>query len=290
VKRSNIARLIARSGCDSQTNSRVRMATANRQNLCPIIGALLISLGGCDTAKNRVLEETFEQLYTIEPSANITIQNGDGAVLVYGSNVNEMRVHAVKRAYRRERLTQIAIDVSTKPGSVSITTRFPPKSKWALFDRSGTVDYTIVVPAIANISRLDLNAGEVLLDGLRGQATRARLGEGRMFARNCFTNMDLAIRRGNLIVSYDWWEASNFSAQTNIAQGNAWAYVPGDAAFHLLAKTTHGKIDSDFNNPAVAELSSAEAAKIDMLVHGGGQATIKMRVAEGNIKVVEASP
>jgi hypothetical protein len=266
------------------------MAAANRQNLCPIIGALLISLGGCNTAKNRVVEENFERLYTIEPSANITIQNGDGAVLVYGSNVNEMRVHAVKRAYRRERLAQITIDVSTKPGSVSITTRFPPKPKWALFDRSGTVDYTIVVPAIVNISRLDLNAGEVLLDGLRGQTTRARLSEGRMFARNCFTDMDLAIRRGNLIVSYDWWEASNFSAQTSIAQGNAWAYVPGDAAFHLLAKTTHGKIDNDFNNSAVAGLSSAEAAKIDMLVRGGGQATIKMRVAEGNIKVVEVSP
>src|SRR5437879_6989644 len=114
VKRYNIARSIARSGCDSQTNSRARMATANRQNLCPIIGALLISLGGCNTAKNRLVEETFERLYTIEPSANITIQNGDGAVLVYGSNVNQMRVHAVKKAYRRERLAQIAIDVSRK--------------------------------------------------------------------------------------------------------------------------------------------------------------------------------
>jgi hypothetical protein len=266
------------------------MAAANRQNLCPIIGALLISLGGCNTAKNRVVEETFERIYTIDPSANITIHNGDGAVLVYGSNVSEMRVHAVKKAYRRERLAQITIDVSTKPGSVSITTKSPPKPKWALFDRSGTVDYTIVVPAMANISGLDLNAGEVLLDGMRGRTTHAKLLEGRMFARNCFTNMDLAIRRGNLIVSYDWWEASNFSAETNIAQGNAWAYVPGDAAFHLLAKTTHGKIDNDFNNPAVAGLPSAEAAKIDMLVHGGGQATIKMRVAEGNIKIVEATP
>ncbi len=289
MKLSNIARLIARCGSDSQT-TRARMPAANCRRLCLIVGALLISLDACSTAKNRVVEETFERLYTIEPSANITIQNGDGAVLVYGSNVNEMRVHAVKKAYRRERLTQIAIDVSTKPGSVSITTKFPPKPKWAVFDRSGTVDYTIVVPAIANISRLDLNAGEVLLDGLRGQTTRARLGEGRMFARNCFTNMDLAIRRGNLIVSYDWWEASNFSAETNIAQGNAWAYVPGNAAFHLLAKTTHGKIDNDFNNPAGAGLSSAEAATIDMLVHGGGQTIIKMRVAEGNIKVVEASP
>src|SRR6266446_8435123 len=98
------------------------MSAANCQKLCPIVGVLLISLGGCNKAQNRVLEERFERLYTIEPTTNVTIQNGDGAVMVYGSTANEMRVHAVKKAYRRARLTQIAIDVSVKPGSISITT------------------------------------------------------------------------------------------------------------------------------------------------------------------------
>src|SRR5436189_6018881 len=98
-----------------------------------------------------------------------------------------MRVRAIKRAYRRSRLTQIGIDVSTKPGSVSITTKFPLKPKWGLFDRSGTVDYTMVVPATVTISALELDAGEILVDGMRGPTTRARLGEGRVFARNCFT-------------------------------------------------------------------------------------------------------
>ena len=170
-----------------------------------IVTTLALSLAGCGSENGRVLEETFEQLFAVEPNANITIQNGDGAVMVYGSNTNEMRVRAVKRAYQRARLEQIAIDVSTKPGSVSISTKFPPRSRWGLFDRSGTVDYTVTVPATANIARLELDAGEILVDGMRGQTTRARLGEGRMFARNCFTNLDVAIWRGNLILSYDWW-------------------------------------------------------------------------------------
>ena len=191
----------------------MRSAPTKKRNVRQIVAVLLLSLAGCGSENDRVLEETFERLYTIEPNANITIQNGDGAVLVYGSNTSEMQVHAVKRAYRRSRLTQIAIDVSTKPGSVSITTKFPPRPKWGLFDRSGTVDYTVTVPATANILGLDLDAGEVLVDGMRGQTTRARLGEGRMFARNCFTNLDLAVRRGNLILSYDWWEKGTFTAR-----------------------------------------------------------------------------
>jgi hypothetical protein len=268
----------------------VRSLPSNRLKFRLIVTILVLSLAGCGSGNNRLLEESFEQLYTVEPNANITIQNGDGAVLVYGSNVNEMRVHAVKRAYQRARLKQIAIDVSTRPGSVSISTKFPPRSKCGLFDRSGTVDYTVTVPATANISGLELDAGEILVDGMRGAATRARLGEGQMFARNCFTNLELAIRRGNLILSYDWWEKSTFNAETNLAQGNAWAYLPVGGAFHLLAKAVHGEIFNDFESRAVAESAAAKGMKVDALVNGGGEATIKFRVREGNIKIVEASP
>jgi hypothetical protein len=250
----------------------------------------LLSLAGCGSGNDRLLEESFEQLYAVEPNANITIQNGDGAVLVYGSNVNEMRVHAVKRAYRRARLTQIAIDVSTKPGSVSITTKFPLRSKWGLFDRSGTVDYTVTVPATANISGLELDAGEILVDGMRGPTMRARLGQGRMFARNCFTNLDLAIWRGNLILSYDWWEKSAFTARANLAQGNAWAYLPVGGAFHLLAEAVRGEIFNDFETHSLAESAADRGMKVDALVNGGGEATIKFQVTEGNIKIVEARP
>jgi hypothetical protein len=268
----------------------VRSAPTKKRNVRQIVAVLLLSLAGCGSENDRVVEETFEQLYTVEPNANITIQNGDGAVMVYGSNTSEMQVHAAKRAYQRARLKQIAIDVSTRPGSVSITTKFPPRPKWGLFDRSGTVDYTVVVPATANILGLELDAGEILVDGMRGPTTRARLGEGRMFARNCFTNLDLAIRHGNLILSYDWWEKSTFTAEAYLAQGNAWAYLPVDAAFHLFAKAVHGEIFNDFETHAVSESAAARGMKVDAPVNGGGEATIKFRVTEGNIKIVETSP
>ena len=56
-------------------------------------------LNGCGSADNRVLEETFERVYTIEPSARLTIQNRDGVVSIYGSETGEMRIDAVKKAY-----------------------------------------------------------------------------------------------------------------------------------------------------------------------------------------------
>ena len=254
-----------------------------------IVAVLLLSLAGCGSESDRVLEETFERLYTIQPNTDISIQNGDGAVLVYGSNTNEMQDHATKKAYSRTRLKEIAIDVSVQPTSVSIKVRLPPKPTWALFDRSGTVDCTIVVPATTNISQLRLDAGEVFVDGMRGRSLRAWLGDGRMFAHNCFADVDLALQRGNLTISYDWWEHGTFSVQANVARGNAWAFLPSDAAFRLVAETLHGKLASDFDDTA-AQTTPAGAEKIDTLVHGGGKAAIQVRTANGEIKIVEANP
>jgi hypothetical protein len=247
-------------------------------------------LTGCGSGDNRVLQEVVEQVYSIDPSANISIQNRDGAVLVYGSDGNELRVRCIKKAYSHERLNQIAIDVSTKPGAVSVTAKVPPQPKWAFSDHSGTIDCTIVVPATASISALDLNAGEVLLDSMRGPEVRARLNDGRIFARNCFTNLDLTVNRGTLALSYEWWQKEKFLAQATMIQGNTWVWLPSEAAFHLLARAAHGKIANDFNNHPVSAHSSGSEMKIDQIVNGGGSATINVRVEKGNIKIAEANP
>jgi hypothetical protein len=268
----------------------VRSPLTKRRNFRPVVAVLLLSLVGCGSESDPVLEETFQRLYTVQPTADITIQNHDGAILIYGSNTNEMQVLATKKAYSSMRLKQIAIDVSLRPTSVSINVECPPKPKWALFDRSATVDCTIVIPATANISQLRLGAGEVLVDGMHGRSVHAWLGDGRMVAHNCFADVDLALQRGNLTLSYDWWDQRTFSVRGNIAQGNAWAFLPSTAAFHLVAETAHGKIGSDFDDLPVARSVSAGPVKVDMLVNGGGKAAVKVNAANGDIKIVEANP
>ena len=247
-------------------------------------------LSGCGSGNNHVLEEVSEKVYTVEPDASISIHNQAGAISVYGSNVNEVRVRSVKKAYSHERLNQIAIDVSANPGAVSVTARFPSQPAWAFSDRSGTVDCTIVVPATASISALHLNAGEVLLDSMRGRELRARLNDGRVFARNCFTNLDLTVNRGTLVLSYDWWQREQFSAQVNVGQGNAWVFLPTDSAFHLLAHAGRGKILNDFNNVPLTANSSAREMKIDQIINGGGSTRLNVRVEKGDIKIAEANP
>jgi hypothetical protein len=266
----------------------VRSGISYRQAIRLVLAVWLPTLAGCESATERTLEETFEQVYAIQPTANVTVTNGDGAVFVYGSNINEMRVEAIKKAYTRERLKQIAVNVSVQEGSISIETSIPKKQKWGFSDRSGTVDYTIVVPATANLSRLQLGDGEVVVDGMRGEAVRARLRNGRVFAHNCFSNVEFTLDRGTLTLAYEWWETRKFSIQANITRGNAWALLPSDAAFHLIAETGDGKIENDFEKSA--ERGAEEITKTDTLIHDGGQAALRIHATEGNIKIVEANP
>jgi hypothetical protein len=266
----------------------VRSATFNQQSFRLIFVAYSLSLIGCGPASDRVLEETVEKSYKIEPTASISIKNVDGSIQVYGSPAREMTLQAIKRAYAPKRLKQITVDVSVQPGTIAIETTFPREPTWGLRDRSGTVDYTIVVPDTASISQLELANGEVSIEEMRGQSVHARLGTGRFFAHNCFSNVNATVGRGTLTLAYDWWEPGKFSIQTNIADGNAWGFLPTDAAFHLIAETIHGKIASDFI--AVEEHRAQAITKVDMLVNGGGETQIKMHATEGNIKVVGQNP
>jgi len=266
----------------------VPSASFNQQSFRLALVVCSLSLIGCGSANDRVLEETIEQSYKIEPTARISIKNVDGSIHVYGAPANEMTLQATKRAYTPSRLKQIAVNVSVQPGGVAIETNLPKKPKWGGFDRSGTVDYTIVLPDTASISGLELANGEVSVEGMRGQSVHAHLGNGRMFDHNCFSNVDVTVGRGTLTLAYEWWEPGKFSVQANIANGNAIAFFPSDAVFHLIAETVHGRIASDF--APEGERRAEPTAKIDMSVNGGGDVGIKLSATEGNIKIVEQNP
>src|SRR3954470_2834229 len=112
------------------------------------------------------LEEIIDQKFDVDPNVTLSVQNIDGAIRVYAAEEPVVIVQAVKKAYNAERLKGIAVDTKATPTSVAITTNFPPR-KNVLSDRSGTVDYIIVVPQTAKITQLELTNGEILVEGLR---------------------------------------------------------------------------------------------------------------------------
>jgi hypothetical protein len=248
----------------------------------------VILLGACGGGIKQPLERGTDVSYDVDPSVNFSITSQDGTIRIYGSDFPELRVHTVKKAYSAARLDKIEQKIAVQTDSVSITTEFPPRPKWGWADRSGTVDYTIILPQAATISRVNLENGELVIEGIREGAVHARLGSGLMFVRNCFSDANVAVRTGNLTLSYDWWEEIPFTSAGSVHKGNVWTFIPGEAAFHLSAEAPSGRISNDFSEKE--ERRPEPPRKIDMIVHGGDSASLSIRADHGNIRIAETNP
>lgn len=252
--------------------------------ILPVIAALFVGcgLGGGD----RTLEELVEQTYKIDATATLSLSNTDGSIRVYGTDTTEIKLQAVKKTYSAERLRKISVNVSSQPGSISIETNYPPKKTWALGDRSGTVDYTLVVPRTCKISRLDLGNGEILIDGMQGEFVQANLVNGRLYAHNCFCDAHLNVITGGLDVSYNLWEQRKFSIDAQIVNGHMHVFIPGDASFHVVAETEDGEIDNAFAEQA--QRNGDDVSKIDLVIGTTPGLELRLRAKNGNIQIGEA--
>jgi hypothetical protein len=253
-----------------------------------ILSAIPALFAGCGfNSSDRIVEETFEQTYQVDPGATVSLSNQDGSIRIYGADIKEIRLEATKKAYSIERLGKISVNVAATPDSVSITTSYPPRKRWGLADRSGTVDYILVVPQTCKISNASLANGEMLIDGMRGEFVNAHLKNGRLFGRNCFGNIRLSVAMGGLDIDYDWWEDRKFSINVEVENGGIHAFIPADASFHLMADAESGRISNDF---AEQQQRHADDRKIDMLIGPAPKSEVILRARDGNIDLGATSP
>jgi hypothetical protein len=231
-----------------------------------------------------LLEEVVEQKYSVDAKATLSVQNIDGSIRVYAADEPEIRIQAIKKAYDRERLEAIVVDVKATQSGVAITTTFPPR-KNAISDRSGTVDYIIVVPQTARVTDLNLTNGEVLVEGLRpGGSAKARLVNGWMAGHNCFGDLDLAVETGRLDVAYDWWENHQFSIKAFSSRGNIRGFFPGDTSINLSATATEGRIANAFA-PKKANAAEELIHSVAEVIGSDAEAVVSLETRRGNIRI-----
>ncbi|MCA1658813.1 MAG: hypothetical protein LC627_05900 [Verrucomicrobiaceae bacterium] len=229
-----------------------------------------------------VLEEIVEQKYILEPNATLSISNTDGSIRVYGSDGPEISIQAVKKAYTAERLKGIVVDVKATSNSVAINTTFPPR-KNAVSDRSGTVDYILIVPQTTRITRLDLTNGEVLVEGLRGGSATAHLINGWLAGHNCFADLALTVGTGRLDVGYDWWENHKFSVKASSTRGTIRAFLPSDSSVMLNASAPTGRIANGFDPQKTTAADVVHS--VNTAIGPNAEAVIDLKAADGNIRI-----
>jgi len=228
------------------------------------------------------LEEALEQKYDLDANATLSVANTDGSIRVYAHELPGIIIRAFKKAYTEERLRGIVVDVKATRSSVAITTNFPPR-KNALSDRSGTVDYIIIVPPTLRITDLRLTNGELLVDGLRGGSANAHLVNGWLGGHNCFSDLNLTVENGRLDVAYDWWENDKFSVKASSTHGNVRAILPSDASVSLSATALEGRVANSFETTKTSPGDVIHS--VATVIGPDAEAAISLEAGRGNIRI-----
>jgi hypothetical protein len=231
------------------------------------------------------LAEKIEQKYNLPPNAEITVRNTGGTIYIYGAEEDELRIVARKKAYSQARLDAISVHVLIEGNKAVVDTMFPPRREGlGLHDRSGTVDYVIVVPQRCTLSQVELATGEILISGLRGPAVNARLTTGRIVAQNCFTALHLTTGRGGIGVFYQWWVDEPVSLLAELAHGDIRLALPDAPAVRLDAATVTGQIANAFGE----ERGQNTGRTLQTTIGADDGAEFKLRVNDGNIRIEKA--
>ena len=249
---------------------------------------VIFLLFGCNskTEDGRLGNEVIEQTYKVEPNASVRIANNRGSVSVRGIEASEVRMRAVKRAASVAQLNDITVNVTAEPGDVSLKTALLRQKKMPFFANTSAVDYTLSVPRNARIARLDVDDGNVSIDGIQDADVRANVVNGQLEIRNCCGDLKVAVANGALSLMYGRCEGPYFSADAQVLNGNARLSIARGASLRVRAETLNGRITN--NMAPNVELNGQASRKAEMSFGNGRRSDLSVRVTSGDITIVPA--
>lgn len=253
---------------------------------CGFAGVSILWLAGPLLQAGGVVDASSTQTFTVGANPSITVHNTDGRIYVYGSEDNQIVVKAYKRAFSKERLDKIAVNVAQNGDAISVDAIYPPAEKRLFADRSGTVELTLLVPQKCAVTKLELSQGEVYVEGIRGPGIDVQLTGGRITFLSCFSPTRVSVGTGGIDIIYNWWEESAFSFDAAVTKGDIILHLPPKiAALDLDAAAGKGSVRDNFTEDQ-DETEDAETLKTQ--IGGGSDIVFKLRTKDGNIRIVKS--
>jgi DUF4097 and DUF4098 domain-containing protein YvlB len=249
--------------------------------------ALLLATG-CSKQVERESIEVVEKTYSIDPTARLKIRNLRGSISIHGADTQELKLRATKKTASAAQLQDINVSVAAEPGSVSISTSMLPQKKRSPSGGAGSVDYDLVVPRSINIARLELEDGNVLIEGMEDEDVRADVVDGQVVIRKSCANIHVAIANGDLDLSLGDCGQHSFVTDAQVTHGKAKILLPREASIHLRAQTERGTVSNDFTD--MVEVKGGSTRKVDVSLGSGARSQLTVRVTTGDIRIAALAP
>ncbi|HEY0765871.1 MAG TPA: DUF4097 family beta strand repeat-containing protein [Pyrinomonadaceae bacterium] len=234
------------------------------------------------------MREEFHQTYSISPTGRVSLENINGDVQIKVWDRPAVQVDAVKKAYRKDRLSEATIDVNATEENIRIKTEYPDgpqnfrggQGRW---DNPATVDYTLTVPRRAMLESIELVNGSCDIDGVEGNVKASSIN-GRLSAKGLLGEARLSTINGPLNASFNQLDESKPISLGSV-NGSVTLVIPSNSNASVRAGTVHGGISSDF----ALKVKHGEYVghSMDGQIGNGGP-KIKLGNVNGGIRVARA--
>lgn len=235
---------------------------------------------------NQELTEEFHQTYPLNANGRVSIENINGGVRISVWDQNMVKVDAVKRAYKKERLDEAKVDVSTTADSVRIRTEYPDRNQSfsdnesRRYNNPAEVEYTLTIPRKARIDSADLVNGSLEIEGAEGDV-KAACVNGNVKARGLTGEVKLSTVNGGVEATIARLEESK-STSLNSVNGSIVLTIPADSSAQVKASTIHGSITNDFG----LQVNDGEYVGHDLSCQiGNGGPRIRLSNVNGSIAI-----
>lgn len=195
------------------------------------------------------VREEFHQTYPLSNTGRVSLENINGGVQIKIWDRAAVQVDAVKRAYRRERLTEAKIEVTSTEDNIRINTEYPERnlnfrSDDRRYDNPAIVEYTLTIPRKAVLDSVELVNGSLDIDGVEGNVKASSIN-GKVVARGLMGEAKLSTINGQLHATFTQLEESK-PISLNSVNGNVFLIIPSNSNASIRAGTVHGGISNDF--------------------------------------------
>jgi Toastrack DUF4097 len=222
------------------------------------------------------ISKDFDQSYPLRAGGSFDLQNVNGTVEVQGWDRDQVEVHAVKTARHKESdLDRVSIEVSARPGAVSVSTRYPQNEGVEV-----AVEYTIHVPRGARVEHVGTVNGTLRIAGV-SEVGDLRTVNGDIEVFEAGGDVHAHTTNGNVHLELPYLPgASGASAETT--NGSVLLAVPADVHADLEVLCLNGNFLSEL--PMQVEESLRPRETRGKLGRGG--MPIRLRTINGGIRVV----
>ena len=234
------------------------------------------------------VREEFHQNYPLSPTGRVSLENINGDVQIKVWDRAAVQVDAVKRAYRKDRLTEANIEVNATEENIRIKTEYPDetqnfRSGQGRYDNPATVDYSLTVPRKAVLESIELVNGSCDIDGVEGNVKASSIN-GRLNARGLMGEARLSTINGPLNATFNQLDESKAISLGSV-NGSVTIVIPSNSNASVKAGTVHGGISNDF----ALKVKHGEYVghSMDGQIGTGGP-RIKLGNVNGGIKVSRA--